>query len=124
MSKFEVSAEFMKDAICMGMGENMEFIAKITSKTEYSICFDVYEILGWAPEKNMPYEAEDYLEAFMKWDGCNHFYFGDKNESGKRASYLHLCGVEGLKKHCRCLKWLHSIAKKLIAKNDIDEWED
>lgn len=37
-------------------------------------------------------EAERYVDGFVKWDGCAHYYFGD--ESG----YLHLCGPESVTK--------------------------
>lgn len=37
-------------------------------------------------------EAERYVDGFVKWDGCAHYYFGDDN------GYLHLCGPESVAK--------------------------
>lgn len=37
-------------------------------------------------------EAERYVEGFVKWDGCAHYYFGDE------TGYLHLCGPESVTK--------------------------
>lgn len=36
--------------------------------------------------------AARYFAGSVKWDGCSHIYFGDKN------AYLHLCGVEHITK--------------------------
>ena len=45
-------------------------------------------------------DAQPYLTGFIKWDGCSHFWFGEKG-------YLHLCGLETIEN-------LQKILQKLI----------
>lgn len=93
-----------------------------------------YEICGRDCESNAPiFEnspdslthvgAESYLTAMIKWDGCSHFNFGDKD------GYIHLCGQGCYAKHCALIKYLWDRAGSLgVIQHDLagepKEWTE
>lgn len=87
--------------------------------SETSVNFDVYEITSWsADDKYTPLDKELYLTAYMKWDNCNHFWFGEKDgDDGKQDGYLHICGAESMENHLRLMEYLYSYAFKLMDRN-------
>ncbi len=90
----------------------------------------VYEIVATSSDGTRYYDlgcddthvmedAQLYLTAYMKWDSCEHFNFGDKG-------YLHLCGGGPLKKHCALLKHMYHKSFELMGKEpycESDIWE-
>lgn len=88
------------------------FQYEIEDVSEVSITFNVYEVLDWLyNEGNGEYDVVGdtklYLKAFMKWNGCNHFWFGDEG-------YIHLCGEHSIKKHQNVMDKCLEIAKTKI----------
>lgn len=102
-----------------------EFLLKITElNTEYSICFDVYEVSSWTkdPETRqftVPADVELYLTGMIKWDGCSHFWFGEK-EGDKQDGYIHLCGKYCFDKHTKLMQALFEFGRQHIKHFDIE----
>lgn len=97
------------------------FQYEIKDVSEASITFNVYEVLDWLyNEENGGYDVvgdtELYLEAFMKWDGCNHFWFGNEG-------YMHLCGDGAVKMHQKVMEKCLEISKTKIKRYDCSEAE-
>lgn len=89
-----------------------EIIADKISQT--SVEFDVYEITSWSADKmKTPLDKELYLTAYMKWDNCNHFWFGEK-EKDKQNGYLHICGAQSMENHLLLMEFLYSYAFTLM----------
>ena len=105
------------------------FEIRVTELTEYSVKFDVKTITGWnvkdaqgQPEPNL---TEDYLSAYIKWDGCSHFWFGEVGENGDRDSYLRICGSEDFREHIRLMEFLYRRAEELVPRLACeDPWEE
>ena len=57
-------------------------------------------------------EAEQYLEGFVKWDGCSEF----------THSHVHWCGPEGYNKHFKLLKHIYEKAMELMGRDE--PWKD
>jgi hypothetical protein len=70
----------------------INFLINVKDKSDHHIAFEVYEVVSWNGEDDTPYEKELYLEGTVKWDGCSHVWFGEKDEKGNQDGYLHLCG--------------------------------
>lgn len=73
----------------------------------------VYEVISWirnesTGEYDVPGEREKYLRAYMKWDGCYHFWFGDSD------GYMHLCGNSEVEKHIMVMNKCVELAKTKI----------
>lgn len=60
--------------------------------------------------------AEQYLRATIKWDGCSHFTFGDRNGDG----YLHLCGPTAYRAHADLVCHLYRRAFELMGREPED----
>jgi hypothetical protein len=67
----------------------------------------MYEKIGWQSSSDTTTnleEAQTEINGTVKWDGCSHYHFGDKD------GYIHVCGghyAENLSKlikkiFCRC----------------------
>lgn len=54
-------------------------------------------------------KANTFIRGSVKWDGCSHFYFGDK-ESG----YIHLCGDDDIKKISSLIKKIYITCGKMM----------
>lgn len=78
-----------------------QFKIVTTEKSKATVDFMVYEVISW--KDNEPYEEEPYLRAYMKWDNCNHFWFGDDG-------YMHICGGEAMRQHLELMEFLYKYA--------------
>lgn len=83
---------------------------------EYAINCDVFEVVGIPQPSDGTVMVNEYLGCSIKWDGCSHFWFGEKGKSENlpRDSYLHLCGEESFKKHCAIILELFRICKEKL----------
>ncbi len=101
-----------------------EFLIKIENDVEYQMEFEVYEVGGGEENKetgkyDVPCNLELYLTGAIKWDGCSHIWFGEKEE-GKQDGYLHLCGKYCWEKHNKMMNALFELAAKTIKHFDKD----
>jgi len=95
----------------------VQFQYTIESYDDHHITFLVYEVNSWSmnPETNefdVVSDTDLYLRAYMKWDGCYHFWFGDND------GYLHLCGNDYIEKHIQVMNRCLEFAKTKIKKYD------
>ena len=88
--------------------------------------FKVYEIIHTDESGKRFYEEKDavsvlpgtddldraitYVNGFIKFDGCSHFYFGDPDNEG----YIHLCGGDAYERHHKIIDMLYDMAKETI----------
>jgi len=93
-------------------GVSDAFLIKYDEKDiSNSIEFEVEEITGWLTTGEIS-DTEPYLKAYIKWDGCGHFWFGDEE------GYLHLCGKSCIENHINLIKNLWEIAENKITNYD------
>lgn len=83
----------MSKEILIKNGEYIAFLIEFKEGQDFevSMSFTVYEVNGWYTDNTVS-DMDVYLTGYMKWDGCNHFNFGDEG-------YMHLCGesyIDGL----------------------------
>jgi hypothetical protein len=99
----------MKDAFLYNE-DNLPIFRIVTESKngESGVDFAVYEVMSWGDD-NEPADERLYLKAYMKWDGCNHFRFGEE-EGGKQDGYLHLDGGDALRNHIRLMRFLSNYA--------------
>lgn len=70
---------------------------------------EVFEINSWYQDNT--YDDKDlYLKAWIKWDGCSHFNFGDED------GYLHLCGKHYIDEMDKVLQAVWKLASEKIPK--------
>lgn len=51
-----------------------------------------YEVAGWSTEAdNYPVQGDLLFRLYRKWDGCNHFWFGEEGEG-----YIHSDNVKAM----------------------------
>lgn len=75
-------------------GDFADFLIEIgPATTDSFIEFKVFEVISWEHQTNNPLETQIYISGTIKWDGCSHIVFGDKD------GYLHLCGKHCWEKH-------------------------
>lgn len=71
--------------------------------------FKAFEIVGYESDNGKDYnipiysvdndntrdtdKTENYLNGMVKWDGCSHVYYGEKDNGG----YIHMCGAQSFK---------------------------
>lgn len=90
---------------------------------------------GWVIDsrKHDPDEKEQILSGFIKWDGCSHLYFGDKEPDGGANSYWHACGAEGYRTVVAAMAAARRIAISIMDEGpdryrdkglDGGDWED
>ncbi len=91
-----------------------QFIATIEKSESHYVEFSVREVQGFENgDKDKPIfdvsevGPEVYLRATIKWDGCSHVNFGE-------GGYLHICGAEAWKHHCRLMEWLYKSACEML----------
>ena len=97
------------------------FLINIEPDIEYSMTFEVFEVAGWeCDEQHTPIDLELYMTGFIKWDGCSHVWFGEKEEDQKQDGYLHLCGKAQWDKHCKMMMAVYDLAERTITKYDPD----
>jgi len=88
-----------------------EFIIEVKKDSnEFAAFINVYESVSHDPESKMPCTCELYLRAYIKWDSCCHFHFGDED------GYLHLCGAEHIKQHFAIIKRVYAKAFEVMGK--------
>lgn len=87
----------------------VNFIAEITAKSDTHIDLTMYEVISWSGEDNAPCDREEYLKAYLKWDGCSHVWFQDDG-------YLHICGKRDFEAHVKAINWLYELAETHIAR--------
>ena len=96
------------------------FLMKIVDDdTEYNLKFEVYEVNSWTENEEtgaygVTCDLELYLSGTIKWDGCSHVFFGEKNDKGNPSGYLHLCGRKYWEKHCRVMSAIYEYAENAI----------
>lgn len=80
-----------------------------------------HEACGWGDDGPMFYDPNDNSEAgarlfsaWIKWDGCSHFNFGEGEGDERTDGYLHLCGREGYDVLARCLVACWNHARRLM----------
>lgn len=93
------------------------FIIKVGNDVEYSMDFEVFEVTGWeCDEANTPCDTELYMTGTIKWDGCSHVWFGEKDENERQHGYLHLCGKGCWERHAELMRAVYALAEKTITK--------
>ena len=98
------------------------FLIKILTSgddLQYRMEFEIYEVCSWeCDDDNTPAETELYLEGTIKWDGCSHVWFGEKDENDNRDGYLHLCGKTYWKRHAELMLKVYELAERTITGYD------
>lgn len=86
----------------------VEYLIEFTSDNfEYSINFNIHEVISWTGETNEIYDKELYLKGEIKWDGCSHFWFGEDG-------YIHMCGKDSFEDHKKVFDAVWELASKKI----------
>lgn len=93
----------------------VRFLIRHKIDTEYSLDFEVYEVLSWHMD-NVPYEKELYVSGVIKWDGCSHVFFGVKNDNGSAGGYIHLCAKDCWLYHVKAMMALYELAEGKISR--------
>lgn len=88
------------------------FRLTVAERTDSTISGIVEAVIAWNPD-GAACEFEPYLDFYMKWDGCCHVYFGEK-EDGRHDGYLHLCGAGSWERHIFLMAELYRWAEKAI----------
>ncbi|UXR28955.1 hypothetical protein [Bacillus phage Nachito] len=76
-------------------------VQAVPSVNGLSVDYTVYEVVSWEMNDSVS-NVEPYMKAYIKWDGCSHYWMGDKDK------YTHLCGLNDYEQHCALLKWLYN----------------
>lgn len=95
------------------------FQVEVKEQSKFHINFNVYEITG-RDLKGEAVDLELYLTCSIKWDGCCHFWFGEREDDGQQDGYLHMCGVRSFKNHFRLMKELYQRAFELMGREPED----
>jgi len=97
-----------------------DFLITTTALYGHSWSFSVYEIGSWQSfDRNnlfdVPCDLEIYINGFIKWDGCSHFWFGDED------GYIHICGADEFEKHNKLMTYVYNEANEMIQTFDQSE---
>lgn len=94
-----------------------------TMETWFEAAVDV--VTAWETDGS-PAEFEPYLRCVIKWDSCSHFHFGKPAEGNGRDGYLHLCGVDDLRRHVALIEEVYHLAFERMGREpEPDEhWPD
>ena len=98
------------------VGDNLGFIVNVEEKSDTSVKFIVEEITSRGADNYDVADTEPYLECYIKWDGCSHFWFGDED------GYIHICGVDSYVKHIELIRTLYSLAFVLMEKCELEKY--
>ena len=79
--------------------------------------FELYQCTQWTMDKKQD-AFELYLQGSIKWDGCSHIWFGEKDEQDKTDGYLHLCGGWYWELHSRVMYEIWDLAPIVIKNFD------
>jgi len=90
------------------------FYIQIREKTEYQVELDVREITA-VGDYDLTLDDDLFLNVILKWDGCMHTYWGDKN------SYIHFCDLPTINKIPDLFKEIRRIGKKLMGSAGYDD---
>ena len=90
-----------------------QFMIEIDDDIKHSMSFKIYEVNSWESDKT-PSDLELYMSGCIKWDGCSHIWFGDKDSEDKHDGYLHLCGKRYWELHCKLMTAIYELAEKTI----------
>ena len=82
------------------------FIIEIDELSDCSVTGQVYEVESWVDD-NEPLDKEQYMRFYIKWDGCSHVNFGERDGTDCRDGYLHLCGKGCWERHVALMSWLY-----------------
>ena len=96
-------------------GFNLFLIEFIDNNFEVSAKFNVFEVTSWGSNGREIADMELYLKGQVKWDGCSHIWFGDKD------GYLHLCGKDYFDRHNKVMSSIWDLCSKKIKKWDNKE---
>jgi hypothetical protein len=91
----------------------VKFRITIKEKTETTINGVVEEVLSWDADNKQPSEYGQYLNFYMKWDGCCHLWMGAPGYGGKDqegVGYFHFCGAKCWEDHIWLLRELWKFA--------------
>ena len=104
------------------------FLLYITDpNVEFQLQFEVWQVNSWDSETKEPlsdpaigFMDELYMTGVIKWDGCSHVYFGEREEGKQRQdAYLHLCGTPCWERHQKLMAEVYAHAAKTITRSDI-----
>ena len=98
------------------------FVYKIDVLHSRYIEISVYSVVCWTLDHEVS-GVEDYLEVMIKWDGCSHFWFGEKYEEGGREGYLHMGGFEDIISHNKVVRECFQLAREKVADWDEESTE-
>lgn len=98
------------------LGGGFGFIIKVTGHCDHHANFDVDEVVSLDADTREVSEVEGYLDAYIKWDGCSHFNFG-------QDGYIHLCGGNMFYQHIALMKRLFEKAFEVMGREP-DEMSD
>lgn len=95
------------------------FLIGINDEHDHYIEFEVFEVNSWeCDDAHTPTDPELYVAGSVKWDGCSHVTFGEKDNDDVQDGYLHLCGEVYWKRHAEVMLAIYELAKKKIRNYD------
>ena len=105
-------------------GDYTNFLLVLDDKDKsYKISFKIYSVITWSKNEKTgkfePCQVALYLTGMIKWDGCSHLWFGEK-ENGVQDGYLHLCGKAYWMMHNQLMNELYDYAEKTIEHFDLE----
>ena len=90
------------------------FRVTVTDRSASSVQGEVHAVTAWKSDYT-PLEFELYLTFYMKWDGCCHITFGERqSEKNEQDGYLHLCGAHCFENHIWLMAELYRWAERAI----------
>lgn len=98
------------------------FQVEVKEQSNFHVDFEVCGITARDLKGEMS-DSELYLTCSIKWDGCGHFRFGER-EDDKQDGYLYMCGSYSIKNHFRLMKELYFKAFELMGREpeDKEQW--
>lgn len=107
------------EPIILGESQAPQFLVK-WEINDYYLKFDVVSACIWNEDNTISIESmagdgiEFYLTGTIKWDGCSHVWFGEKDEDDSSDGYLHLCGKSCFDNHIKLMEAVWDKAEKSI----------
>lgn len=97
--------------------EKPQFILTIERISSAQVSGSIESVGGWsgAPDYVTPCDLELYLTFVIRWDGCSHITFGERDTAtGQQDGYLHLCGEGCWEDHAALMGWLFKWASEVL----------
>lgn len=73
---------------------------------------------SWSVDYKEVHDWEFFAEAYLKWDGCTHWWFKgedyDPDQDIKRDSYYHLCGAYCMVNHISYMAFVWRVAEMVL----------